>query len=352
MAETKKPWIDANEVKRSITIETVLARYGVLAKLERKGSTLRGLSPFRTETTPSFFVNTAKGVWNDMAGRPIVEGREVSGDVVGLVMAFEKCSFREALVKLDELARAPVAEAPAPTTAPASPASVASDTHRTVEEALSPDAPTNEPFGKELKGLRYDVPFLEQRGLPPERARYWGIGYCSRGMMKGRIVVPIKNRANEIVAYIGRSLKDDDPEGKWRFPKGFQKSQELFGADRLARDAETREAVAKYGLILVNGCFDAVVLAEKGFKNAVSAFGYEVSPQQRAILVDNELNPSKRVTIFFANDDHGKTARKKLAGDLIFSGFIRYVDFNLIGPKGPTEPDQFNKEQLNTLLWH
>lgn len=349
MAETKKPWIDVNEVKRTISIENVLARYGVLDKLQRRGSTLQGLSPFRSEKTPSFFVNTEKGVWNDTAGRPIIEGKEVPGNVVGLVMAFENCSFRDALMKLDELVRMPVSVTEAPA---ASPASVLSATHKTVEEVLSNEPPTNEPFGKELKGLRYDIPFLEQRGLSPERARYWGIGYSSRGLMKGRIVVPIKNRAAEIVAYIGRSLKDDDPEGKWRFPKGFHKSQEIFGADRLARDAETREAVAKYGVIVVKGCFDAIILAERGFKNAVSAFGYEVSPQQRALLVDPELNPSKRITVFFSNDEAGKVGRKKLAGELIFSGFIRYVDFSRIGSNGPTEPDQFSREQLNTLLAH
>jgi len=295
MTEAKKPWIDVNEIKRTVSIEKALARYGVLDKLERKGSTLRGLSPFRNEKTPSFFVNIERGIWNDMAGRPMVEGKEVPGNVVGLVMAFENCSFRDALLKLDELARLP-ADAAVATEAPGDSAtSVASATQKRVEGVLSSEAPTYEPFGKELKGLRYDVPFLEQRGLSPERARYWGVGYCSRGMMKGRIVVPIKNRAGDIVAYIGRSLKDDDPEGKWRFPKGFQKSQELFGADRLVRDPETREAVTKYGLILVKGCFDAIFLAEKGFKNVVSPLGHEVSPQQRSLLVDPEVNPSKRV---------------------------------------------------------
>ena len=90
MAETKKPpWVDVGEVKRTISIEKVLARYGVLDKMQRRGSNLSGLSPFRTETTPSFFVNLDKGVWNDMGGRPVVEGKEVSGDVVGLVQAFE-----------------------------------------------------------------------------------------------------------------------------------------------------------------------------------------------------------------------------------------------------------------------
>jgi DNA primase len=222
--------------------------------------------------------------------------------------------------------------------------------HTKVEEALTREPPVNEPFGKTLAGLRYDVPFLAQRELPPDRARYWGVGYCSRGLFKGRIVVPIKNRTGEIVAYIGRSLKEDDPEGKWRFPKGFHKSLEIFGIDRLARDGETREAVAKYGLIVVEGCFDVISLAEKGFKNAVSTLGSEVSPQQRALLVDPELNPSRRVTIFFDNDEAGKAGRRKLAGDLIYEAFVRYVDLGRIEAGDRADPDQFTKEELAKLL--
>lgn len=346
MAETKKPWIDVNEVKRAVSIEQVLARYGALGKLQRQGNNLRGLSPFRDEKTPSFFVSLGKGVWNDMGGRPIVEGREVPGNVVGLVMAFENCGFRDALLKLHEIAGIP-GEPPRPPTGGTT--AVATTTHERVEEVMSREPPVNEPFGKALAGLRYDVPFLAQRGLPPDRARYWGVGYCSRGLMKGRIVVPIKNRTGEIVAYIGRSLKEDDPEGKWRFPKGFHKSLELFGAD-LARDAETREAIAKYGLIVVEGVFDVITLAEKGFKNTVSTLGSEVSPHQRAMLVDPELNPSKRVTIFFDNDEAGRTGRKKLAGDMIYDAFVRYVDLGRVDAGDRTDPDQFTKEELAKLL--
>jgi DNA primase len=345
MPETKRPWIDVNEIKRAVSVEQVLARYGVLDKLQRRGNNLSGLSPFRAEKTPSFFVNLAKGVWNDMGGRPTFGGKEVPGNVVGLVMAFENCGFREALLKLHEIAGLAGEVPRIPATA-----AVAAAMHTRVEEVLSKEVPINEPFGKELRGLRYDVPFLEQRSLTPDRARYWGVGYCSRGLMKGRIVIPIKNRAGEVVAYIGRSLKEDDPEGKWRFPKGFHKSHELFGADRLVRDAETHEAVAKYGLIVVEGCFDVISLAEKGFKNTVSTLGHDVSPLQRSLLVDAELNPSKRVMIFFDNDEAGRAGRKKLASDLVFNAFVRYVDFSRVEVGDRTDPDQFTKDELAKLL--
>lgn len=373
----QQPWIDVNEIKRAVSIDQVLAHYGLLDKLQRRGNSLQGLSPFRKETRPSFFVSLEKGAWNDYP-RPTVEGKEVPGNVVGLVMAIENCGFRDALVKLHDMAG--LASVPSPSTAravsrsehaPSSPmtaptamvapapppppgasaiAAVTAPTSAKVDEVLAGQPAVNEAFGKELKGLRYDVPFLEQRGLSADRARFWGVGYCSRGLMKGRIIVPIRNRAGEIVAYVGRSLKDDDPEGKWRFPKGFRKSLELFGADRLARDAETREAVVKHGLIVVEGCFDAIALVEKGFKNTVSTLGSDVSAQQCALLVDETINPSRKVTIFFDHDEAGKTGRKKLCADLVYRGFVRYVEFDRVAMGERTDPDQLGRPELIELL--
>lgn len=352
---TKSPWLDADEIKRQVSIEQVLAHYGLYerCKMRRSGKTLRGLSPFRDERNPSFSVNVEGNKWNDYP-RPTIEGRECPGNVIGLVMAIENCGFRDALLKLSELAGLPAREPPG-----------ASEIRERVGAALRdplpvntgtgiyrPDAPAiiNEIFGKELRGLRFDIPFLLERGLTPERARFYGVGYCSRGLMKGRIVVPIKNRAGEIAAYLGRSLKDDDPNGKWRFPLGFHKSLELYGAHRLARDEETREAVAKYGMIVTEGVFDTIALWEHGFKNAVSTLGSEVSKQQCALLVDPELNPSRRVIVFFDNDDAGRSGRKKLCGDIIHDAFVRYVDFGRIEAGDRTDPDEFTKDELLELL--
>lgn len=347
MAEAPTPWIDVNEIKKLVSIETVLARYGLLDKLQRRGNNLRGLSPFRAETRPSFFVSLDGNKWNDFP-RPAVDGKEVPGNIVGLVMALENCCFRDALVKLHELSGAPPTrhDSPAPTSG------IVAATQAKVEEALASTPTSNDAFGKELKGLRYELPFLQKRGLSPERARYWGVGYCTRGLMKGRVIVPIKNRAGEIVAYTGRSLKDDDPDGKWRLPNGFHKSLELFGADRLELDDETRQAVLKYGIIVTEGCFDTIHLVENGFKNTVSTMGSDVSPQQRVMLVDPELNPTRRVTVFFDHDEGGRIGRKKLAGDLIYEAFVRYVDFRRLGSalQSRADPDQFAKEELSILL--
>jgi DNA primase len=342
MKESPSPWIDAAEIKRKVSIERVLTHYGLLSRLERKGETLRGISPFRSETEASFFVHV-DGKWNDLGGRPVIEDKEVPGNIIGLVMALEKCSFRKALLKLNELAAQPASPQTSPPATesklprPAEPAlaNVVNETRERAAEATSEKGTVNESFGRALTGLKYDVPFLADRGLTPEKAKSWGVGYCSRGLMKGRVIVPIRNRRSEIVAYVGRSLKE---------------SLELFGLERLASDLETQKLVAERGIVVVEGCFDAIALVEHGFKNVVATLGADVSIEQIALLLDPELNPSKRITAFFNNNESGKQGRKKLFAQSIFRGFVRLVDFDRVETEGRTDPEQFTKEELLALL--
>ena len=485
------PWIDVEEIKQQVSVEDVLAHFGLLAQMKRRGDTLSGLSPFRDEQNASFFARRdgGKSIWNTFPGRPVVEGKEVPGNVVGLMMALANVPFREALVRLhvlrggngsqataenaaeisasptsrdvvratvgrdalDELSvpRLPetqevraasgsgdrLEQAGSPTTieetaagtasklrmascvevqcadgpliAPPqpltqrSPASVSADgdpwnqvdqraregnPHQPGETPAQPQEPSkapnprpapsvaqapplapnaamsapdaaslaaqaNVPFGRQLSGLRFDIPFLEQRGLSPERARYYGVGYYGRsGLMKSRVVVPIRNRDRQLVAYVGRSLKDDDPDGKWKFPSGFRKSLELYGADMLANDKETRRAVRRHGLIVVEGAFDRLWLVERGFKNTVALLGSSASEEQVDMLLDSDLNPTGRVRIFLDNDQAGRAARKQLCGQLIYRGFPGYVDFARVNVGDRTDPDQFSRDELRLLL--
>jgi hypothetical protein len=45
-----------------------------------------------------------------------------------------------------------------------------------------------------LKGIDYAHPYLAQRGIDPETAEYFGVGYFSgKGSMSGRVIIPIDN---------------------------------------------------------------------------------------------------------------------------------------------------------------
>src|SRR5262245_5295260 len=50
---------------------------------------------------------------------------------------------------------------------------------------------TNPPLERPLRDLNPDHPYLAQRGLTIPTIKTFGIGYCSRGLMRGRVAFPI-----------------------------------------------------------------------------------------------------------------------------------------------------------------
>jgi DNA primase len=345
------PWIDVNEVKRLVPMESVLERYGVLSGLKGGGSQRSGRSPFREDTKPSFSVNLEKGIWNDLGGRPCgPDGRPVPGNLIGLVMAFEKCSFREALVFL----QTKFVEGQKPEEA------AASEARGKVQEALrqeDAEADENEPFGQELKGLRTaKIPYFEQKGITEETVVKFGAGYCSRGLMKSRVVFPIRDRSGQVLAYAGRAVREDQEKagGKYRFPNGFRKHLELFNIDRIAGDAETKKAVRDFGIILVEGFSDVLKLCQHGFLNCVALMGTNFFEAQKEMLTDPALNPTRRVTLFLDNDEAGRAGQEAAAKALTHEAFARCVDYGRVNrgdaAQKPSEPEHFTKDELRLLL--
>jgi DNA primase len=307
-------WLDANQLKADVPIWRVLEHHDLLEGMTEQGPTLRGPSPFHERGVLS--VNAEKNVWNDSHGRPEIDGRPVPGNVIGLVMALEKVGFRRALEILAE--RYAVEHDDAIGKARTDMAAVLRS-----EGATRPEE-GNVPFGRELQGLRYDVPLLAELGIDAATAKAWGIGLAPRGLMKGRIAVPIRNRTGQLVAYAGRSLKENDAAGEWRFPSGFRRSLELFGIDRLALDAATRQAAKEGGLTLALDPLEVVKLCREGILAAVSPMGPDLSEEQMELLLDPDLNPTARVTLAAGEGQRGEAAAHAWAKALLRRAWLRY----------------------------
>jgi len=78
--------------------------------------------------------------------------------------------------------------------------------------------------------LKYH-PFLNDYGISEEMALKFGAGYCSKGIMKGRIAIPIFDQNGVKVAYAGRAVKEDQ-KPLYLFPKGY-KNDYIFNLHRL-----------------------------------------------------------------------------------------------------------------------
>ena len=80
--------------------------------------------------------------------------------------------------------------------------------------------------------------------MTPETIAEFGLGFCSNGSMKGRVVIPIHNSEGKLVAYAGRwpgAPPEDTP--KYKLPFGFKKSLELFNLHRAVQDLPEQPVV-------------------------------------------------------------------------------------------------------------
>ena len=100
------PWVDFKAVKQAVSVEMALAYYGVMLR-RIHSSYLRGRCPLPAHASrssnQSFIVNTEKNAWachsdSCMASR---DGR-TGGNVLDFVAAMERCSVRDAALKLQD----------------------------------------------------------------------------------------------------------------------------------------------------------------------------------------------------------------------------------------------------------
>jgi DNA primase len=69
-----------------------------------------------------------------------------------------------------------------------------------------PSVLVNPPLDFSLKGLDAKHPFFAEHGLEPRTVAHFGLGYCSRGYLKGRIAIPLHDLDGNLIGYAGRII--------------------------------------------------------------------------------------------------------------------------------------------------
>ena len=325
-------WVNFAEIRSRVSLEDILLRYYKIENLKRDGPKLVGPCPVHNGDSPrAFHADLDKNVWHCFSRC------QKGGNQLDLVAARENISVRDAALKLQAffLTAPPSPPPPAPAAikkeAPVPAASAPGK-----EEGEGDAAVANPPLDFKLD-LKSDHPhLLQDRGLQLETALRFGIGYCSRGILRGTIAIPIHDEDGDLVAYAGRRLKTADVKehGKYKLPKGFKKERVLFNYDRAKAHKE------EFGLVLVEGFFSVVKLHEAGFPNAVASMGCAVSDVQAELLAT-----AKDVTVIFDGDEAGRAgadAAAKLLGHRVPVHVIRL-------PEG-TEPDDLPPKMLRWLV--
>jgi len=336
-------WVSFDEIKRTVTLAMVIDRYGWHL---RKGGVeiLRGKCPLPShssqESKESFIATLNKGTggaWSCHSNScAAARGGRRGGNVLDLVAAVEKCSVREAAIKLQTWFLVPAAGEPRDP-ADKKPRAETSAGKEPGAELVSRkndsagESETNQPLSFALQHIDHAHPYLKKRGITEETARKFGAGvFPGNGGMHGRFAFPIHNAKGELVAYAGRSI--DGTEPRYKFPAGFHKSQELFNLHRVAGDLS---------VVLVEGFFDCIKVCQAGYP-CVALMGSTMSPTQEKLLAENFSN----IVVMLDGDEAGRAATQIISDRLQQAVFkVEAVEL----PDG-VQPDLLSDVELRAAL--
>src|SRR2546423_8282068 len=288
------PWVDIKKVRESVNIQQILEYYGLTDQLIRKGDQLIGSCPIHKGSNKSqFHVSLGKNIFHCFGDcKSNASLRNGGGNLIDFVRVMEGIeepddadqhkAARKAALLIQEWFGLTSQRTPRTQSNTA-----ARETHRPPEPILekpaisvatTPDIPqSNAPLPFAFKHLDPNHPYLKDRGFTPETMASFGVGYHSgKGIMKGRVVVPIWNVQGELIAYAGRWPDNEPPEGegKYKLPPGFHKSLEIFNLHR------AKTCARGHGLVIVEGFFDVMRLSQSGVCHAVALMGSSLSEAQ------------------------------------------------------------------------
>jgi DNA primase len=238
----------------------VLERYGILEKLKRSGDSLSGACPLHGGKNPTAFrASITQNCW-------ICFGDcHCGGSIVDFVSRMERIGIRDAGLLLQDWFSLEVGE----------------HIPQTKPNIVPLKRETNEVLSFSLERLDQRHPYLKQRGLNDDTIREFGLGACAYGTLQGWIAIPIHNAAGQLVAYAGRwPGKPAIGEPKYRLPRGFRKSLELFNQHRAAKESSHEP------LVVVEGFFGCLRVWQAGHRRVVSLMGSMLSRAQENRIVE------------------------------------------------------------------
>jgi len=283
--------------------------------LRKSGRSYLGLCPFHGEKTPSFSVSREKGSFYCF-------GCKRGGGVIDFVMELERCTFVEAV---ESLAQRFGMELPA--------ASPAARRHREERDSIQAVLDAAQAFFSRRVGDDRPRAFLERRGIGPETAARFGLGFApsdwralyetlrsdyaektlvDSGLIisgdggrfwdrfRDRITIPIRNARGLLVGFGGRVVGDEHPK-YLNSPESalFSKSHVLYGLDLCQRAfSEHNRAV------VVEGYFDCIALHTAGCEETVAALGTALTEHHARELARRV----SRVVVCFDGDSAGRQA--------------------------------------------
>jgi len=295
--------MDFKRIKEKLRIKTVLGYYNLLEGLKEFEYRLQGPCPIhKGDNKTAFNVDKEKNLYYCFT-------RHHGGSVLDLIMEIEGITLIKAGEKALEI--------------------LGSLGENPVEYEYSDKG--NKPLSFSLR-LNPNHPYMDRRNISIRTRKYFGIGYCSKGMFAGRICIPIHDENGNLIAYAGRGVDGSEP--KYLFPKGFKKSLVIYNYNRVSYMQNCKKVV------LAEGYFDVFRLFQAGYP-AVALMGSSISSRQIELLVSLK----KFLILMFDGDDAGRECTKKTTYAL--RGKIPFRVESL--GKG-LQPDMLSEEDIRKIL--
>lgn len=342
------------KIKQTARIEEVV---GDFVTLKRRGSNMIGRCPFHDEKTPSFTVNTARGIFKCF-------GCGKAGDSIKFVMEHEHFSYPEALKWIARRYNIEVEEREV-------------TQEEKIAESERESLFTVNEFAKNFfrqalleteEGQAIGLSYYKERGFTQETIDKFQLGYSPEsfdallktaeekgykfeylqklGLVKendkgrrydayrGRVIFPIHNISGRVIGFGGRVLKKTETAPKYiNSPQNeiYDKSKTLYGI------YFAKEHIIKHDLCyLVEGYTDVTSLYQAGIRNVVASSGTSLTEDQIKLI----RRFSENVTILYDGDNAGIKASFRGIDMILEQGLNVRV---LLFPDGE-DPDSFAKK--------
>jgi DNA primase len=296
---------------------------GARIELKRAGRELRGLSPFTSEKTPSFYVNPNKQMFFDFSS-----GK--NGNAIGFLMEYDRLSFVEAVEDLAQRAGIEV------------PREGGQEARVVMDGPLDALAAAQRFFRERLREAPAAIDYLKKRGVSGETAKHFGIGFAPDGWdgltrflkdtrhaidaglliekddgnppnaqrsgsnrvydrFRNRITFPIRDTRGRVIGFGGRTL-GNDPAKYLNSPETplFHKGRNLYGL----YEAKQASTAALPHLLVVEGYMDVVMLSQHGIHEAVATLGTATTREHLQLL----FKSTSKVVFCFDGDRAGRSA--------------------------------------------
>jgi DNA primase len=331
-------WVNFKELREQLDFRQVLVDYGV--KINARNHTQHtGKCPLPNHPgerkSASFSANLDKGIFRCF-------GCGAQGNIIDFAALMENLNpkassdVRKAALILADRYRI---ESPRPKPAAKQPKP---------KIPVSGKPIVNAPLDFTLKNIDPTHGCLRGDPFSDDVITHFEIGYAARGLLAGRVAIPLKDAEGRLIGYAGMEMdasKISEDHPRFLFPsardhdgKRYAFDKSLFLYNGHAIEAPVDE------LIIVSWFSSAWWLWDNGFHNTVALMGSSCSPQQASLIV-GLTSRSARIRVFTDSTKVGNYCAEEVLRRVTPYRFCRWVQL-----KPDQVPSDCTESDLTALL--